>query len=234
MEKLKLEAQIREVGKKGLNRRLRKDGLVPAILYGRGEATRGLSVNAKDFSKRVKEAGLNTLIDLEIVGEKKKAPLVVMLKDFQRDTMTHVITHIDLLKINLQEKVTVKIPVQIAGKAVGLTKGGLVEQTRRELEVKCLPSNIPELIEIDISALDIGDSIHINEVKLPEGVEVPHDVDFTIVSIVAPREEEVAPPPAEAAAALGAEGVPAEGAAPAAGATAATPAETKGEKGEKK
>lgn len=236
MEKLKINAEAREVGKKGVNRRLRKGGLIPAVLYGRGQEARALSLPAKEFATKVKEAGLNALIDLEIAGDKGKGPLVVMLKEFQIDSLTRVITHVDLLKIDLREKVSVKIPVVVTGKAVGLTKGGLVEQSRRELEVNCLPGNIPESIEVDITALDIGDSLHIRDVKLPEGVEVQSDVDFAIVSIVAPKEEEAAP---------AAEAVPVEGAPAAApGGTAATGApadkeaktdkDTKGEKGEKK
>lgn len=219
MEKLKIKAETREVGKKGLNRRLRKDGFIPAVLYGHGDDPMALSVNSKEFTTKIKALGLNVLIELDVPGGSQN-PHVVMLKDYQTDSLKRKITHIDLLKINLKEKVTVKIPLKLVGKAVGLAKGGLVEQARRELEVECLPGNIPEVIEVDITELDVGSSLHINQIKLPHGVEVPHDVDFAIVSIVVPREEKVEEPAAAA---------PAEGAAAEGATAAAAPAE-----GEKK
>lgn len=234
MERLKVNAGLREVGKKGINRRLRREGLIPAILYGQGEKPLTISVQAKEFTTMIKKAGLNALIELVIEGDKKKTPLVVMLKDYQTDPFRQILTHIDLLKINLQEKVTVKIPLKMTGKAVGVTKGGLVEQTRRELEVKCLPGNIPEEIEIDISALDMGDSLHLKDIHLPEGVESVVEAESVLVSIVAPKEEEAPAPAAE----VPAEGVPTVAATEAA-AEAAAKGETKGEvkgeiKGEKK
>lgn len=226
MERVTIKAEVREVGRKGINNRLRQGGLIPAVLYGKGEKAVGLAVNAKEFTSLMKgAAGTNALIHLEMAEGAKKEPVVVMLKDFQTDTITRKITHIDLLKINMKEKVTVKIPVHLTGKSIGVTKGGLIEQARREIEAKCLPGNIPDAIEADITHLDVGQSLHLNELKLPEGVEVPHDADFAIVSIVMPREEEAAP--AVAAAEVPAEGAPAAGAAPAAPAPAP---EAKGEK----
>ena len=129
-----------------------------------------------------------------------------MLKEFQIDPISRYITHVDLLKIDLKQKVTVQIPLHVTGKSVGVEKGGVVDQPRRELEVRCLPGNIPEKIDIDITALDMGDSIHVNDLKLPEGVEAPHEVNFAIVSIVAPRQEE---PEAAAAPAVEPGAVPA-------------------------
>jgi large subunit ribosomal protein L25 len=229
MERVTIKAEARDVGKKGVNRRLRDAGLIPAVLYGKGEQPRGLAVNAKEFTHLMKgSAGTNALIHLTLAGRSEKEPLVVMLKDYQVDSISRRITHIDLLKIDLKEKVTVKIPIHLTGKSIGVTKGGLVEQPLRELEVKCLPGNIPGAIEVDITPLDLGDSLHVNELKLPEGVELSHEVDFAVVSIVAPKEEEVAPPPAAAEAAPVAEG------APAAGAPAPAEAEAKGKEGEKK
>jgi len=225
MERVTIKAEVREVGRKGINNRLRQGGLIPAVLYGKGEKAVGLAVNAKEFTSLMKgAAGTNALIHLEMAEGAKKEPVVVMLKDFQTDTITRKITHIDLLKINMKEKVTVKIPVHLTGKSIGVTKGGLIEQARREIEAKCLPGNIPDSIEVDITPLDVGQSLHLNELKLPEGVEVPHDVDFAIVSIVTPREEEAAPAAAEA---------PVEGA-PAAAAPVAAPTPAPEAKGEKK
>lgn len=229
MERLKIKAEAREVGKKGLNRRLRKGGSVPAILYGSGEVPVGLSVNSKDLVSKLKSAGLNALIDLELSGRSDAQPLVVMLKDYQTDSVRRTMTHVDLFKIDLTHKVTIKVPLKLIGKSVGLTKGGLIEQARRELEVNCLPGNIPEVIEVDITHLDLGHSIHVKELKLPEGVEVPHDeTDFAIVSVVAPREEKVEEAP------VAAEGAPAAAGAEGAAAPAPEAEKAEKEKSEKK
>ena len=233
MEKLKITADVRSTGQKGLNRRLRKSGTIPAVLYGQGGSAEGLSVNAKDFTQKMKgAAGLNALIDLEFSSESKKPTVVVMVKEFQVDSISRAITHIDLLKINMKEKLLVKVPVHLTGKCLGVTKGGLIEQLRRELEVKCLPDSIPSVIEVDITDLDLGHSLHVKELKLPQNVELPSDVDFAIVSIVAPREEEAAPEVAAAEAAPGA--APVAGAETAAAPTAGAPAKAAPAKGDKK
>jgi len=207
MERIKITADAREAGKKGANRRLRKEGAIPAILYGLGEAPLALSVNAKILTNLLKGAsGTNALIDLELKGKPGVAPVVVLLKDYQLDAIQRTITHVDLLKINMKEKIAVKIPVQLTGKAIGQEKGGLVELSRRELEVKCLPNNIPDKIEVDITNVDIGHSLHVRDLTWPAGIEPAQGGDWTVVSIVAPREEVVAAP-------VVAEGVVAEGAA---------------------
>lgn len=235
MERLKIKADSREVGKKGGNRRLRKAGAIPAILYGKGEKPVALSVNAKEFTSMMKgSAGHNALVDLDI-GGKGAGATVVMLKDYQVDVIHHVITHVDLLKIDMKEKIVVKVPIHVTGKAIGITKGGLVELVRREVEVRCLPSHIPAKLDIDITSLDIGHSLHVSDLKLPEGLEAAQSGDLTVVSIVAPREEVVEAAPVAAAAP--AEGAAAPGAAPAEGAAAKTEGKAEGKpeaKGEKK
>lgn len=231
MEKVKIKADVREIGKKGVNRRLRKSGAIPAILYGKGEKPQALSVNAKEFTSLMKGAsGHNALVSLDLGGKTSGEEVVVMLKDYQLDVIRHVITHVDLLKINMKEKVTVKVPVHVSGKALGVTKGGLVELVRRELEVRCLPSNIPTSIDIDITNVDIGHSLHLSDLKLPEGVEAAQSGDLTVVSIVAPREEVVETPVAAAAPAEGAAAAPAAGEAAKTEGKAEGKAEAKAEK----
>lgn len=226
MERIKISAAEREAGKKGSNRRLRKEGMIPAVLYGKGEKAANLSVNSKELTRQLKGAsGTNVLIDLELTNHKD---LVVMLKDFQTDILKHAITHVDFLKINLKEKVTIRVPIHVTGKAIGIEKGGLLEMVNREIEIRCLPTQIPSKIDVDITPLDIGTSIHVKELTLPEGVEVHMPPETTVVAIVAPREEVAAPAPA-AEAAAGA--VPAAGeAAPAEGEKKAEAKETKKEK----
>lgn len=230
MEQVTIKAERRDVGKKGLNRRIRKDGFLPAVLYGQKDQPQGLQVNTKEFTNLMKGAsGLNVLINLVIGGE--SSPVVVMLKDYQTDTLKHTLTHIDLLKIDLKAKVAVHVPIHVSGKAVGIGKGGIVELLRRDIEVRCLPTKIPAQIEVDITNLDLGQSIHVNELPLPEGVEIPQGAEYALVSVVTPKVEEA--PAVVEAAAVPAEGAvaPAAGAAPAAGEAKAS---DKGDKKEKK
>lgn len=212
MERIQANAELRESGKKGLNRRLRKEGRVPAVLYGRGGKSLPLTVNSKEFTLLLKKSGMNALIDLTVSGSDKNDKLVAMVKDYQTDFIRRVVTHIDLLKIDLTQKIVVRVPVFVTGKSVGVEAGGLLEYINREIEVRCLPTGIPEKIEVDISSLEIGTSLHVRDVKLPEGVEAV-SLDTTLVAVVAPAAEEAAAPVAAAT----------EAAPAAAGATPAAP-----------
>lgn len=203
MERVKIKAESRDVSKGALNL-MRKGGQIPAILYGRGNQPQGLTLNNKELIHAMKSGGLNAVLELEL-GQ-KKGPVLAMLKEYQSDPVSRQILHVDLLRIDLKEKVSVRVPIHVTGKSIGVEKGGVLDITRRELEVQCLPTKIPEKIEVDVSPLDIGDSIHLNDLKLPEGVEVPHEVNFNIVSVAAPRKEE---PAAEVAPAVEPGAVPA-------------------------
>lgn len=188
MERLKLAAEDRQVGKKGLGE-LRRKGLVPAILYGRGSDSKGLALNAKELAQALGgSAGMNAVIELHL--KNGKGADLVMIKDYQINVLSHKLIHVDLLKIDMTKKVTVKVPVHVTGKSVGVVAGGVMELIAREIEFKCLPTNIPSSISVDITALNIGDSIHLGSLTLPEGVEVAQDAGATIVSIVAPRADE--------------------------------------------
>lgn len=236
MERLKIEAQVREAGRKGVARRLRKDGRIPAVLYGRGEKPMNISLPSKEFTHMMKGAsGTNALIDLSVQSGSKPHQLVVMVKDYQTDILRHTISHIDLLKIDMTQKIIVKVPIHVTGKSVGVVNGGLLEQVNREIEVKCLPGRIPEKIDVDITPLDIGQNLHTKDLKLPEDVEAVTGEDQTIVSIVAPREEVAAPAVEAVAAAVegAAAAAPAEGAAAPKAEEGKKP-EAKEAKGEKK
>lgn len=225
MQRLKIAAEAREAGRKGANRRLRKDGRIPAVLYGRGEKPMNLSVPTKEFTHMMKgTSGMNALIDLTLSGD-KGGQLVVMVKDYQTDVLRHVISHLDFLKIDLTQKIVVKVPIHVVGKSVGVVNGGLIELVHREIEVRCLPTNIPEKIDVDITPLDIGNSYHTRDLNLPPDVEAVTGAEMTVVSIVTPREEVEAP----AVEAVPAEGAAAPAAAGAEGAAAAPKAEGKAE-----
>lgn len=233
-ERMKLTAESRGVGGKGVLTALRRGGKIPAVLYGRGRTPLPVSLNVKELIHSIRSSGLNALIDLSVAGHQEKKPLVVMVKDLQTELISRQILHVDLVTVDLKEKINVSVPVRLTGKSAGVTQGGVIDQPRREIEVRCLPGSIPEAIEIDITPLEIGDIVHIDDLKLPPGVEAPHETNFAVVSVIMPKEEalpEVAAPAAEAAPAA------AEGAPPAAGPTAGAPPAAGGEvqkKGEKK
>lgn len=224
MEKTALTAEARELGKAKINA-LRGAGKIPAVLYGRDHKPVTLAVDGKEVHQALSsKAGFNVLIDLNISGSEK---VVARVCDYQANPLTREFTHIDFQIVDLKRKIEVEVPLHFEGRSPGVKEGGVMDIQRRSLNVKCLPTGIPEFIAVDISGLNIGDNIHLNDLKLPEGVECPHDVNFAIVAVVPPaKEEEVVPvvvPVEGEVAAAGAAGA-APGAAPgapAAGAAAA-------------
>lgn len=197
MQHIQLSVSIREQRKKGGARKTRAAGKVPGIIYGKGYENILIEADPKEVEKVFSgTAGTNALLQLQIGG---KDSLVAMLKDYQADILTRKFTHLDFVKLDLTKKIRVEVPIHFVGKAEGVKEGGIMEVIRRELPVICLPTAIPKDIEVDVSALKVGDSIHINDLKLKEGVEVPHDVNFVLVAVVAPQAEEVAAAPAEGA-----------------------------------
>ncbi len=213
-----LEAQVREGSGKGSARKARAAGLIPAVVYGKHlEKPLQISVNPKAVKTAVNTTKrLNTLIGLKVGS----ASHTVLLKEYQQDPVTRELLHADFIDVRENEQVKVKVPVQLVGRAEGQANGGILTQMRRELEVWALPGAIPEKIDVDVTPLKIGHSLHVNDVKLPQGVTVKTHVNYTIAVVTAPEAEVVATPVA-AAAAPGAEGAAAAGAAPAAGAAKA-------------
>jgi large subunit ribosomal protein L25 len=190
MAQTELNVTLREGIGKGGARSLRRQGLIPAVVYGKGMDSCALSVSPKDLEAAIgTEAGWNALITLK--GEGAFNGQVVILKDLQVDPVRGDVLHADFQAIELGKKVHVMVPVHPQGKSEGEKQGGNLELIRHELEVVCLPSAIPSAIDIDVSALKIGDVVHVDELVLPEGVEVPHDVNFTVLTIKGRKEEAV-------------------------------------------
>lgn len=201
MERLQVKATLRDSKKKGAARKIRAQGDIPGVVYGADMEPLTLKVNQHDFDKALKGSEItNVLIDLEIEG---KETLPVMLRDFQVDILKRFFTHVDFQKIDLKKKIKLEIPVHLVGKAPGVKEGGILEHSRRTLEVRCLPTAIPDAIDVDVSHLDIGDTIHLTDLKLPEGVEMISAADVTIAAVVEPKEEKIEEVVAE-------EGAPAE------------------------
>jgi large subunit ribosomal protein L25 len=190
MAKSVLNVETRVRTGKGGSRKVRQDGLVPAVVYGKGVESINLRLDPKALQQAVAtEAGWNTLITLK--GDGPFDGLVVILKDMQIDAIRRNPMHIDFLAIDLKKPLAVMVPVQPVGKAQGEIEGGTLQLVRHELEVYCLPTNIPTSIEIDVTALNVGEVVHIDEVSLPEGVESQHDVNFTVLTVVGRMAEEV-------------------------------------------
>jgi len=190
MAKSELNVETRVRTGKGGSRKVRRDGLVPAVVYGKGIEALNLRLDPKALQQAVAtEAGWNTLITLK--GDGPFDGLVVILKDMQIDAIRRDTQHVDFLAIDLKKTLAVMVPVQPVGKAKGVVEGGTLQLVRHELEVYCLPTNIPTSIEIDVTNLDVGDSVHIDEVTFPEGVESQHDVNFTVMAVVGRMAEEV-------------------------------------------
>lgn len=190
MAKSVLNVETRVRTGKGGSRKVRQDGLVPAVVYGKGVEALNLRLDPKALQKAVAtEAGWNTLITLK--GNGPFDGLVVILKDMQIDAIRRNPMHVDFLAIDLNKTLAVMVPVQPVGKSQGEIEGGTLQLVRHEVEVYCLPTNIPTSIEIDVTALNIGEVVHIDELSLPEGVESQHDVNFTVLTVVGRMAEEV-------------------------------------------
>lgn len=221
MQRTSLAAATREQGKSAV-RDLRALGKVPAVLYGRTQQPVNLAVDAKEVKKAMSsKAGFNVLIDLKI-GDTET--IVARVCEYQAHPIHREFTHIDFQVVDLTRKIEVEVPLHFDGKSPGVKEGGVLDIQRRTLHIRCLPTSIPEFITVDISALNIGDNIHIDNVTLPEGAECPHHDNFTVVSVAAPHKEEVAvvaAVPVEGAAAPVAGAPAAAGAAPAGAAPAA-------------
>ena len=213
-----LIAEFRDDQGKGASRRLRRSGKVPAILYGGHQDARALALDhARLVLMLDNERFYSTILSLKVGDEKQAA----VLKDLQRHPYKNQVVHIDFQRVLEDEKIRMRLPLHVVNGATSVgvrTQGGGVSHLRNDVEVSCLPKDLPEYIEVDLQELGLGQLIHLSELKLPEGVELPeliHGHDAPVVSIHAQRAEEAAPV-AEAAAAAGA--------APAAAAPAAEPA----------
>ena len=210
MEATELRACIRTESGKGPARRLREKELIPAVFYGRGQDATLLSVNATDLLKIIKAKKKNVFIKLLIEGDNRLEKLSLM-KELQIEPVSRRFYHADFYEIRMDHKLTLEIPIRFSGAPIGVQNGGELQHLKRELKVSCLPSDLPDFIDLDVSGLDIGNSIKVQDIKVPEGITVldPGDVGVAMVAVV-----KVSVPQAEAAGAEEA-AAPAEGEEPA-------------------
>jgi large subunit ribosomal protein L25 len=190
MERPVLSAEIREGVGKGKARKLRAKGLIPAIFYSPQSQSIPLVIDSKEFVKTLQtEAGENVLIDLNIRKGDQADRKVVMVKDIQIDPLQGTTLHTDFYEVAMNEMVTVEVPIHLVGKPEGIKMGGILEQIRRVIQIQCLPGDIPKRIDVDVSPLKIGDSIHVQDIQT-EKAKILFDTNFTIATVVPPVVEE--------------------------------------------
>jgi large subunit ribosomal protein L25 len=206
LETLEIQADERQVGRKRDARRLRRAGKIPAVLYGPKTPPVPLELNKKDFSSRI--AGLEGSHLVRLKSEATAlADKVALVKEMQYHPLTGDVMHTDLYEVDLTATIQVNVPLHFVGKAVGVVRGGILQPIVREIEVECLPLDIPQFFNVEVSPLDIGDAVHIEELQMPENVTAIYESNFALVSVVAPTVEEA--PTAAAAPAEGAVAAPA-------------------------
>lgn len=190
-----LNATVRDQGGKGPARRLRQNGLIPAVVYGGGSQPLSVAVDPKLLRKAVStRRRLNTVITLKFDGVPERT---VLIKDYQMHPVTREVLHADFVEVNLDQEVNVQVPVVLSGRAEGVVAGGVLAQVRREIDIVCKPAAIPEQVTVDITSMKAGSTLHEKDFPLPEGVRLaaPHKNE-TIATISVPEAE---PTPAAAA-----------------------------------
>lgn len=182
METLKITAIPRDTGKGPANR-LRSQGYIPAVLYGKQVGNLALALNAKELNKVVEQRGASAVSTVEMDGQKYTA----VIRELQRHPVRGDILHCDLFQVSEKDRIETVVPIQLIGEAKGVNAGGILQYQLREVEIECQISQIPEAIEGDISALEIGDSLKVADLIVPEGVEVITDPETVVASITAPQ-----------------------------------------------
>lgn len=190
MEKFTLDSQERKPASKGEMKKLRASGKIPAILYG-DMANMSLTVDAVKFTTLLKRAGHNVIISINMPDKTSKT---VLIKDIQKNVISRELSHIDFYQISMKKKIELSIPVMLIGEAPGVKSGGVLSHIVRELKVKCLPADIPEKITVDISKLEIGNTVLVKDLAVPKNVDILVAPEQIVVNIVSPTIlEEVTP-----------------------------------------
>jgi large subunit ribosomal protein L25 len=200
-KQVKLQAQVRPgVGRTAVNK-IKQQGFVPAVIYGGKGEPQPLQVSAREIRNLLSHAvGENILVDLEIDNAGTVTSSMALIQEVQHSVLGGAVLHVDFRAVSRDQAITAEIPVEPVGEPNGVKNfGGLLEQNMRMLEIECLPQDLPEIISVDVTELNIGDAIHIKDIKLPAGVKATHDPELTVFILAAPTVEEAAPAAAEAA-----------------------------------
>jgi len=188
MEQQRLQVELREGTGKGAVRKLRAQGRIPAVVYGRGMQSVHVTLEPRAFDTVVAVAGTNHLIMLD--GPDPVGGCSVIVNHIMRDTLKGFPTHVDFHKVNMADKVKVRVPVKPVGDCIGVKHGGLLDLIIHEVELECFPSNIPDAFEVDVTDLRIGHAIHLGEAGCPQGCKVVGDPTAPIISILGRAKEE--------------------------------------------
>jgi len=189
MEEILLKAETRKGTGKGIARKLRRDGEVPAILYGRDVESVPIKISAREWETLMRRVRKNVILTMELHSDKGVEKRPVMIKQVDTGYLGDDVNHIDFLQISMERTVEVEIPIHLTGTAKGVINNGIVEQHLRSIMVECLPTQIPEQIELDVTNLDIGDSIHVSDISL-SGVKLLEHMDVAVVTVIPPESEE--------------------------------------------
>lgn len=187
MRTVTLKAAVREATGKGVARKLRAAGRIPAVIYGPGREPRSLSLDAHEVAHLFSSISVeNTLVDLEIDGNGKSEKVRSLVREVQVHPFRPQILHVDFYAVEAAQVIEVEVPVRLVGTAVGVKAGGgILEHILHEIEVQCRPDQIPEFIEVDVSALDIGDSLHVSDLQVPN-VRILEDPEATVCTVAPP------------------------------------------------
>ena len=183
-----LEVRTRSALGKSAVKKMRAEGLVPAVLYGAEVDSTPLAVNERTLNRFFDKYGQSMLVSLIFDANNKDEEKLAIVKDVQYHPVTDRVSHLDFYSIRIGVPIEVEVPLSFEGKAVGIDKGGLLQPVRRSLEIRCLPREIPEVLKIDVSALDMGDAIHVHDLDI-EGIDFVSPINFTIVTVQAPKAE---------------------------------------------
>ena len=195
MKTIELAVERRDTRGKNEARRTRAEGKIPAVVYGAGRDTVPITVKARDLSDAFRGgAGENAIFLLKLQGSDQSRH--AMIRDLQRDPLSRRTLHLDFVRVLMDTKIRVRVPVEVVGVAKGVKiDGGILDFVSREIEIECLPGNIPEHLPVDVSELVIGDALRVADVPAPEGVEVVDDAEKVVIHIVHPIHEEVVAAP---------------------------------------
>ncbi|MCK5392548.1 MAG: 50S ribosomal protein L25 [Deltaproteobacteria bacterium] len=181
----------KRMGKSGA-REIRKEGNIPAVLYGKGTETLSLVINPSELKEALSTAaGENTLLEIRVKDGEEDIKKLSLLREIQYDFLTSKPIHLDFQALDMNQKITVSVPVQIEGKSIGVKEGGILEEILREISVECLPTDIPNSFIVDVSELEVGHSIHVNVLEIKEGISILHEQEDTILTVLAPKVEVV-------------------------------------------
>ena len=187
MDTMELNSEIRVQTGKGAARKLRSAGKLPAILYGAKTDPVMLAMDYRELKKTLRgRAAENIIFDLTINGEKKTQSKKVMIKELQRDPVNKDYLHVDLYEISMAKELEVEIPIELINTPVGVEQGGVLQHVRREVKAACLPEDLVDRIELDVSGLDIGQTLHIRDISFPAGLKLLDEEDLAVVTVVAP------------------------------------------------